>query len=812
MTRVFAVAVLASTILVSGCQLERFFPEQVGVNLARLTVRNVGQVTQLISSDTNCGFESPAVMADVTIDGEIGDVGTGTWTVYQCEISHPAKTVISTNCDGDDTSVEGKVVVTAVKTVQGIISGNPENPIIPITPDAATLEILAEFENHSVLDSSSEASLKVFSGSAYYFAEPHLAVSQSNGVCSVATSDITIRDVIWQNALVEIDSGTSRFDVEVPRSNFTAQVGEWDGEENTLEGTITVWDTKVDVPGDDVFQGLDPDYKRADFERGFMCKDDLASPLSYECPDLTPRFAQGIAQLSILTFGKLTSIVEENADCGFSAPAIMDNPTLTGELGYSGGQARYEISEPCRIEFTETTKVDEDCLGVEAFATGVIEVTGSKVVKGFRSGDPETPIVPATWDPASINLNITFHGFAITESDHSNQFFFESGSISGTTIPRTAIDQETGACSIATPIAKLDNVSIVNATGLLYSDGNQFRLTDVNSNVQAINGPRDGLENQLMGEVTIDGTSLPIPVEGEPNLDPDYSREKFDAEYACTANMKIPATEAECNFAQVLGEGTARLLIQTIGTIAGAVNSNEQCGFEAYLVKMLPDEVIGEEGEMGSMTWSIDDCSIGSNETVIDSEDCDGGITYTGGFTSIDATRTVVGEREKLLFLFDSIIPKAHQSVELALDNVVLDNLVGYSIAAGASEPLGILTLHSGTLSAVVEPILGERVSEPGSFEVTTPVALFSGVRLQNATATLESEGKIFSLEISDSSISAVNGSWDNLTNHLTGTINVNGTQVTLDNMDLNPDFNQTAFDSTYVCTEDLMNVVGGSQ
>lgn len=808
MTRVQSCFALIVLLGATGCQLERFFPDQVGVNLARLSVRHVGQVTQLISADTNCGFESQAVKEAVEIQGEVGDIGVGTWSVYKCEIALPEETVLSTDCKGTETRMQGTVVVTAIKTVRGHISGNPENPIIPMEPDAATFEILAEFENHTVIDSSSEARLKVHSGSAYYFAEPHLAVSASQGVCSIPTSEITLRDIIWQNAAVEIDSGTSTFDVDVPKSSFTAQVGRWKNVENQLEGSITVWDTEVNVTELASEEGLDPDYKRNEFLEGFSCHDDLTVPHSYECQDLTPRFAQGVAQLSILTFGNIIKLTEDNTECGFSAPDILDNPTLTGELGFAGGQARYEISQPCRIEFTEKTNIDQDCLGVQAFATGVLEVTGTKVVSGYRTGSSENPIVPTNRDPAVIHLDVAFHGFSISESDHTNQFFIESGTMSGTATPRTAIDLETGACSIPTPVIHLQDIAYENVSGIIHSDGNQFRLNGVQSSVTGVNGPRDGEENVLTGEVTIDGATFPIPVQGEPVLDPEYTLEKFTSEYACTENMEIPSSDADCNFSKTLGEGTARLLVQSIGTIAGIINGDDSCGFEAYLVKMLPDEVIGDSGEMGSMTWSIDDCTIGSSSVVIDAEDCNGAQTYIGGYATVDATRTVHGEREKVLFLFDSIIPKEHQAVQLSLDNVELSELVSYSIPGGESEPLGKLTIHSGQLSAVVEPILGERSSEPGSFEVTTPVAVFSDIKLTNAKATLESEGNLFVLDIADSHLSATNGKWNASTNTLSGTIRVNGSDVSFDQIDLNPDFVQSSFDDSYECNDDLMSVI----
>ena len=51
-------------------------------------------------------------------------------------------------------------------------------------------------------------------------------------------------------------------------------------------------------------------------------------------------------------------------------------------------------------------------------------------------------------------------------------------------------------------------------------------------------------------------------------------------------------------------------------------------------------------------------------------------------------------------------------SVETAFE---LSEMATYGIAAGDSEPLGILTIHDGTLSAFVQPATGERAE--GSLE-----------------------------------------------------------------------------------------------
>ena len=88
-----------------------------------------------------------------------------------------------------------------------------------------------------------------------------------------------------------------------------------------------------------------------------------------------------------------------------------------------------------------------------------------------------------------------------------------------------------------------------------------------------------------------------------------------------------------------------------------------------------------------------------------------------------------------------------------------------------------------------------------------TPVARISDVHLRNAHATLEAQGKIFEIEIADTNLSATNGSLDGVTNQIAGQISMDGDIVEQGGA-LNPTFNQSSFDQSYVCTDNLAGLV----
>jgi hypothetical protein len=174
----------------------------------------------------------------------------------------------------------------------------------------------------------------------------------------------------------------------------------------------------------------------------------------------------------------------------------------------------------------------------------------------------------------------------------------------------------------------------------------------------------------------------------------------------------------------------------------------------------------------------------------------------------VTATRYVSGERTQMIGVIDAIEPRDREAVEIVLTNVALD---GFSVelwSSGASAPRGTLTLHSGALTGTVMPIMGEMASEPGRFEVATPVAILSDITLNNAAATLVSDGMTFNIAFDDVQLNAVNGTWGELSNTIAGSLRVNGETVVLDPQPLDDAFDQAAFDQAYACTEDLLEVI----
>jgi hypothetical protein len=246
------------------------------------------------------------------------------------------------------------------------------------------------------------------------------------------------------------------------------------------------------------------------------------------------------------------------------------------------------------------------------------------------------------------------------------------------------------------------------------------------------------------------------------------------------------------------------------GAVASLTNANDDCGFEAVGVLLFPDEVIGDPGQTGSMTWSIEGCEVGQSEPY--EVDCVENRRFGSGGAFADARRTVRGLREKVIEignfgLIDSIVPDSHESVTIELPYVELDGFEAYEIAPSASEPERAITIERGTLSAVVQPITGENASKPGAYDVPTDVARLTEIHLRDADVRIFFEGKTFRVHVSDADLDAFNGSYAgmSMTNLIEGAITIEGKRVELPAAaPLDPDYDQAAFDARYACTEDL--------
>ena len=350
-----------AVLLVSSCQIERLFADQVGGGVARLTVLTSGALIQLAEADDECGFASDAVK--VTTEGNPGQLGTATFSIADCEMVIPQRKTISEDCNGEKLQVKGRVLFKEVKrTVAGTLTGDPSNPVIPSSADAVTITMKTELEEFYAAGSNpAVATMK--SANLNFEARPRLAVgSQAPGVCSVATPNVLFSSVVLSNALVWLYDGESRtVEVDVNSSDFFAQNGKGpNARENHIGGGITIWGATVDLGKTNL---LDETYDADAFITGYAGAecieqkegDRIALPLSFQCRGVDAVVADGAARLLVQDLGVIAQLAEANEDCGFNTV----QPAVSGSPG-APGSATWIISE-CAITFPENTVLATDC-------------------------------------------------------------------------------------------------------------------------------------------------------------------------------------------------------------------------------------------------------------------------------------------------------------------------------------------------------------------------------------------------------------------------------------------------------------------
>ena len=788
---------------------------------ARLSLKNISVIASLIEEDENCGFSSDSVLNNFDEIETSGPKGKAIYEVSACELNFPVETVVSQDCQGVETTVKGRVVVSARKTLEGLLSHNSAQPVVPLTDTPATIELTQIHVDEFHVSSNDRVESLVFrSGTVSGTIKPRTAMDTENGVCSVPTANALFDHIRLQDLQLELKTELGGFTVPVESGQLQAVAGSFAGQTNTFHGQLVVRGQTFELPLEDD-EGFIPDFDLNTYDSSWACADELARPISYEC-DVEPRILSGAPRLSIGHFGNVIDMLEKDENCGFSSQDVLDNVVVNGELGMNGGEAVYQV-EGCLLSFPNETLVSEDCNGNQTWIKGQVLVSAQKTLSGIVSGDDDEPIVPTSWNPATITASMHFEGLEVRMDNQENYLVIEKGTLSGSLTPRTAIDTTNGACALPTAAIAFDNLRFSNGEMKIYQDDSWIQVNIDESDFSAQNGMANGRENYLSGRITVGGVNYDVPFDtAEPILNPDYDRSDFLATFACKENMELPFSNEDCSFNKVLGEGAARLLIQAMGEAASMINEDSGCGFSKLSVMMdsTKSPSNAEAGDMGSLTFSVDDCEMAvdpEEEEEAVAEDCLGKEKFREGSVTVSSTRVVEGELEDITIpllgikIADSIIPTTSESVSVDLESVTFNEFLMYGRGPNGEEDMGELKIHSGTGNGLVEPILGEQEDTPGSYMVPTPIARLSDIQVANIEATLYSDGKTFRLQISEALLDAFNGSYGGSENEISGHIIVNGEYVLIEDPVLNPDFDQSQFDASYECTDNLMELISSS-
>ena len=788
---------------------------------SRLTIKTLGTVVGMLDKDTMCGFSSNNVKAAAVLNGSVGEEGSLTLTVSGCTINLPNATELTADCGGVKTTVRGQVRVNATKIVTGRLTGDATTPVIPMTDSPATFSVQATFTDFRVGSTADASALTARSGTLSGTVQPRVALASDSGACSIASPIARFSTVTWgNNSDLAVSTSSGTFNLPVNAAALSAVNGTWGADSNTLSGTMTVGtNAALTIPSDGM--GLNPTFTQAAFDASWQCatvNPTLVTPVSHSCEFESP-LAAGVARLTPRMFAAVVSALNSNTSCGFSASGANAPAVALSAAPGNSGTVTQTIAQgtPCVLSFSpEQLLGTADCAGSETRVFGQVAVYGTKVVSGRITGDPTTPVVPTSRTPAVFNLTASFTNFRVRSTTSTSELTGVSGTLSGRLTPVTGMDTTTGACSISTPVATFEDLTWTNGVVRLVSSGRNFNLAVATSNLDAQNGSKDGVTNRITGSLTLDGTAYTLPVPGDDtDLDPDFNQTNFDAAYACTPNLMVAGSDAVCTFEGVMAQGVSRLTPRTYGIVTSIVNGNTSCGFSSPGVvgAALATGTTGTVGRPGgSMVFTIPQgspCELTfTTPYTLPTPDCAGVTTTVEGIARVTGTKTIAqgwltGDPT------NPIVPSSRDAVTFALSM----ELVGFKVTTSTSA--NALTATTGTLTGSMSPRLAiDGVT--GACSVSTPVVTFTDLAWNNAALVLQSGARTFNVTASTSNLDAQAGDKDAVTNTITGSINLNGTNVTVPvnpaDPRLDPDFVQATFDTSYACIPNLVKPTSDAQ
>jgi hypothetical protein len=772
----------------------------VAMGVARLSARHVAALLKLLSDDTTCGFSSDAVKSAVQLSGQPGDDGTATWTVAGCTIDVATEKKLDSDCDGRDLLVRGAVTVTATRTVHGVLQKGTSQPVAPDAENSATFTLQqVTFKDFMVRQTTTEDWMTLNSGTLSVTAVPQLAPDHKTGVCTVATPQLTLHQLTLADAKMLVVGQGRSFHLSVPSATLELQIGPGPEHENWLEGQLIAWETRVNLPIPSDTDGLQPGYTRDGFVASYACSADLQHPLGGVCPPPRERPAQGAAALSVQLFAAVARLLDEDSRCGFANAGLTG--TTSTAVGDKGPMV-WTLPAPCTLRFSPGSVVDTDCNGKKTMLEGSVTITGTKTLSGYVVGDPAEPVVPTSSRPVTFDLVLKPSELRVSTSGSDNAMLAHGGMLSGTLQPMTGLDTTAGACSIATPIAHLTFAHQGFSADLDTGD-TTVAVTLDSSMLEAQTGSEGDKTNYLAGEAMAGSHMLSVPSAGAaPVLDPDYDPSTFQKSFMCTANLQMPATEDDCKLARKLGEASARLMVSDTAAAVKLVNADARCGFENQdNVLVNGFNVVGQQGQPGSVTWATaGNCGVGvSGGPKPWTTDCDGVATTLEGTAVVKGNRTVKGVRYDVDCGIFCTAPAVHPTPE---DCATFQVTVQFqSFAASTAD--GRLIIHSGTLATTARPLQGQDMAN-GDYDIGTPVGGFDNIDFMGGAVTLVSGPKTFNFTLGQAHLSAFNGAFKGNSNSLSGSINVDGVDLMLGMLKLQPSYDQGKFDHSYACTMNL--------
>lgn len=250
-----------------------------------------------------------------------------------------------------------------------------------------------------------------------------------------------------------------------------------------------------------------------------------------------------------------------------------------------------------------------------------------------------------------------------------------------------------------------------------------------------------------------------------------------------------------------VGDGVSRLTVRNAADTIQLLEKNDDCGFASKYVLDNPKiEVDANDPGLGTVIWTVQDCSLKFETPQVVAEDCHGNEAKVKGGITLNATKSIHGRLTNNPA--QPVIPLAHGDVSIKV-NAIFDNF-----APTHTEDSYVLTQKSGGVSfQAVVPLAKSHLAESKDLCVIPT----SDVTLENISYTgsevkLDAGFLAFNVPVSKSDLQVQAGLWGDKENSIEGKISVYGNEVEVpsDGEGLDPEYLRANFVDTFKCNAGL--------
>ena len=519
----------------------------LGDGASRLSVLNLSRLIQIVVGNNLASIDArPECLLRSLENGEAEpDKRTVKWRFSNCEydlsrVSKPQKMP----------SVSGRIILSGERSMEGHLTFNPFQPVIPTSGKYVLLFNHVEFHDFRVIESDLHYQLTITKGAASFKATVPLKVDPKTRLYSEPKEDLILEHIRFGEGtefLISVQDPKSEFkgDYQVPvhNSDINARIAD-----NKIDGTISIFDSLIKVPTDKL--GLDT-------------KPIIENPQHPHQHNTLENFeALMVARFLMLNLGTITQEAASEDlkandywfGCGFSSNRVRLSGVAEGKVG-ERGKMQFQIDDCEIINQTQQASLPDPCTEQPPLIKGRVVASGKQVVRGlrdeyctfFKCFDSIVPDNPKAVDfDFSIIRVDNFETLLASkqESDFGGGVRMISGAFAAKTYPILAEKREK-ACDFGrtTPMAvfSLDVDSDVVVELDLYHQGLPFfkskPLTITRAQLEAQNGIFNGAGNYLRGEIDVNGGHFTFDPSID-KLDPFYDQQAFENSYECRTRLE----------------------------------------------------------------------------------------------------------------------------------------------------------------------------------------------------------------------------------------------------------------------------------